>query len=194
MVGIAGQHFPFLSALSVFNKYLIHEDGSIKEGRQAPNARALEFGLPYADMRQKVADKLAEYVEANDYHLNTGFLATPYLLQQLCDNGYPEHAFRLLEQESSPSWLYNVKAGATTILETWTGMNTHCMSFNHYSYGAVCNFLFTGITGIRPVIEKPGYKHFLIKPMPGGSLTYARATYESLYGTIESSWEKRKKV
>ena len=174
----------------VFNKYLIHEDGSVKEGRQAPNVRALEFGIPYEENRQKVADKLAEYVKANDYHLNTGFLATPFLLQQLCDNGYQDYAFKVLEQESAPGWIHNIIAGGTTIPEVWNGFDSHFGSFNHYSYGAVCNFMFSRIAGIQPVFEKPGYKHFIIKPVQGGTLTFAEAVYESIYGTIRSSWRK----
>lgn len=65
----------------------------------------------------------------------------------------------MLEQEQSPSWLFNVKAGATTILEDWQGFEKCVASFNHYSFGAICDFLIAGIAGIRPEIEYPVYKH-----------------------------------
>ncbi len=174
----------------VYNRYFIREDGTITEGRQAPNVRALAFDLVNEAKRQAVAAKLAQTVIENGYRLNTGFLATPFLLHVLADNGYPDLAFKVLEQERSPSWLFNVKAGATTILENWQGFETCTASFNHYSYGAVCDFLFAGIAGIRPEIEYPGYKRFLLKPLVGGTLTQAHATYESVYGTIESSWKR----
>src|SRR5690606_5163170 len=107
--------------------------------------------------------------------------------------GYTDIAFRLLEQDTCPSWLYAVRKGATTIWEKWVGVTPDgelSGSLNHYAYGAVCDFLFAGVAGIRPVIEKPGYKHFVLKPTPGGTLTRASATFESPYGTIVSSWER----
>lgn len=174
----------------VYNKYFIRDDGTITEGRQAPNVRALAFGLVDETKKKAVAAKLAQMVAENGCRLNTGFLATPFLLHALADNGYVELAFKVLEQEQSPSWLFNVKAGATTILEDWQGFEKCAGSFNHYSFGAVCDFLFAGIAGIRPEIDKPGYKHFLLRPTVGGTLTEAHARYESLYGPIESSWKR----
>lgn len=44
--------------------------------------------------------------------------------------------------------------------------------------------------GIRPMIASPGYKEFLIEPVIGGSLKFAKAVYESPYGTIRSEWKK----
>lgn len=175
---------------SMFNKYLIRPDGTIKEGRQAPNVRALAFDLCDSEQREKVADRLEEMIENNDYHLNTGFLATPYILDVLTDTGHTDTAFRLLEQETEPSWLYNVKKGATTILEEWNGMETHRGSFNHYSYGSVCNYLFSRVAGICPSEDDPGYKKIIIHPVIGGTLTRAKCRYESIYGTIRSEWMK----
>lgn len=174
----------------MFNKYIIGEDGVIKEGRQAPNVRALAFGICDEEHEEKVLTALVRMIRDCDYHINTGFLATPYILNVLADGGYAETAYQLLEQEGCPSWLYNVKKGATSILEEWDGMDTHAGSFNHYSYGAVCDFLFSRIAGIRPMIEKPGYQEFLVEPVAGGSLTEAKAVYESLYGTICSGWKR----
>lgn len=177
----------------VYNKYFIKEDGHILDDRQAPNVRTLAFDLAYDDKKQAIADRLAEIVREKGYHLNTGFLSTPFILHVLADYGYVDEAFRLLEQDTCPSWLYAITKGATTIWETWSGINPEgeiSGSLNHYSYGAVCDFLFARVAGIRPVLEASGYKHFIIQPLQGGTLTQASAKYESLYGTIESSWEK----
>jgi alpha-L-rhamnosidase len=178
----------------VYNKYFIQEDGSILGDRQAPNVRVLAFGLADEARKQAVADRLAQLVVEKDYHLNTGFLSTPFILPVLAEHGYTDIAFRLLEQETCPSWLYAVSKGATTIWENWNGITPEgdpFASLNHYSYGAVCDFLFSDVAGIRPVWENPGYKHFVLKPLLGGTLTQASATFESPYGTIRSSWEKR---
>ncbi|MFE6077470.1 family 78 glycoside hydrolase catalytic domain [Paenibacillus sp. NPDC057886] len=177
----------------VYNTYFIKDNGTILENRQAPNVRTLAFGLAETQKEQAVADRLAEMVVEQNYHLNTGFLSTPFILHVLADHGYSEIAFRLLEQTSDPSWLYAVSHGATTIWESWRGIKPDgelTGSLNHYSYGAVCDFLFSSIAGIRPLWETPGFKHVLIKPMVGGTLTHASATFESPYGMIKSGWLK----
>lgn len=174
----------------IFNKYLIPENGVIKEGRQAPQVRALAFKICNDSNEKKVAEQLNQMVESGGYFLNTGFLATPYLLPVLADYGYVESAYKILEQEECPGWLYNVKNGATTIPESWKSMVEKTDSQNHYSYGAVCDFLFSRTAGIMIDEKQPGYKHFIVKPIPGGSLKYAKAKYESIYGSIRSEWKK----
>ena len=86
-----------------------------------------------------------------------------------------------------PGWLYPVKKGLTTIPESWGGVDLLEDSLNHYSYGAVCEFLFQYIAGIRP--ETPGWKRFILKPIPGGSLTHAEATQVTPYGAVRSAWK-----
>ena len=179
-----------LNVKRVYNKYFIKEDGTIIAGRQAPNVRALAFDLVAEDKQQSVANKLAQLVVENGYRLNTGFLATPFLLPALTDFGFKDIAFKVLEQEESPGWLYNVKAGATTILEDWQGFEKCRASFNHYSFGAVCEFLYSRVAGIQPQIDSPGYKHFIIAPTVGGTLTEVHAKFESPYGLIASSWKR----
>lgn len=176
---------------AAYNKYLIKKDGTIRENRQAPYVRALAFDLCNEENREKVITKLHEAVVKADYHLNTGFLSTALLLNTLTDHGLTEDAYRILEQEDAPGWLNNVKMDATTIPEQWSGKAEHRDSFNHYSYGAVCDFLFSRIAGIRLDENAPGYKHFILQPVPGGSLTWAKAYYDSVHGKICSAWEQR---
>ncbi|MGN1139746.1 MAG: family 78 glycoside hydrolase catalytic domain, partial [Oliverpabstia sp.] len=175
----------------VYSTYLIEEDGTIEPGHQASYVRALAMKLCTGEKKEKVIQQLIHEIESNDYRLNTGFLSTPFLLPVLVDCGYPEIAFRILEQTEYPGWLHPVLLGATTILESWNGMDVHDASYNHYSYGAVCDFLFGYVAGIRPIFEHPGYKEFELCPTIGGSLTCAAASYESLYGRIESRWERK---
>jgi len=100
----------------------------------------------------------------------------------------------LLNRTKYPSWLYPVTKGATTIWERWDGIKTNgefqnagMNSFNHYAYGAVGDWMYRTITGINQT--SPGFKTFDIKPEVGGGLTYAKASFESMYGMIQSSWE-----
>ena len=173
---------------AIYEKYFINEQGSIEPGHQAAYVRALAFDL-CGEKRALVEEQLVKEIEANNYCLNTGFLSTPFLLPVLCDMGRVDLAFRILEQTENPSWLHPILLGATTIPESWNSFDIHDASFNHYSYGAVCEFLFSYVAGIFPLIEMPGYEKFVLKPIRGGTLTMARGEYECIYGSIVSEWK-----
>ncbi len=177
----------------VYDKYFIHPDGSIQfadEGRQAAYVRAIRFGLVSEEKKKSVLNMLLSLVEKENYHLNTGFLSTGFLLNVLSEEGYSDAAYRILEQTTAPSWLFPITADATTMLESWDGIQEFFGSYNHYSLGAVCDFMFSYMTGITIDKEKPGYKHFYLKPVPGGNLQYADSIFKSPYGVIGSKWYK----
>ncbi|MBR6642645.1 MAG: family 78 glycoside hydrolase catalytic domain, partial [Lachnospiraceae bacterium] len=174
---------------SVYETYLIEDDGIIEPGHQAAYVRALTMDLCTGKKKEMVAEHLVKEVTENEYRLNTGFLSTPFLLPSLVEIGRADLAFRLLEQTEAPSWLHPVLLGATTIPEGWYSFDRFTDSHNHYSFGAVCDFLFGYVAGIRPLWEKPGYEEFLLEPVFGGSLTEAKAEYEGLYGRITSEWK-----
>ena len=173
----------------VYNKYLIGENGVIEPGHQAPYVRALAMDLCDDSHKEPVLKQLIKEVEDADYSLNTGFLSTPFLLPVLADHGYAQEAYGILENEELPGWLYPIKKGMTTIPESWGGVDLLADSLNHYSYGAVCEFLFQYIAGIRIDEEHPGYKHFILKPVPGGSLSQAAASVKTHFGEIKSAWK-----
>lgn len=175
----------------LYDKYLIASDGTIENGRQAPYVRALNMDLAIGDKKEKVLKQLLSEIEQNGKKLNTGFLSTGFLLPTLVDNGQAELAYELLENKEVPGWLNPIINGATTNPESWDGYKNHRNSLNHYSFGSVCEFLFSYVGGIRPIFESAGFKEFEIKPIIGGSLDYATATVETPYGKIESSWERR---
>ena len=167
-------------------RYIALEDGRIRSDRQAEYVRAISFGLLPDEERRQAADDLNRLVQQNGYHLNTGFLSTPQLCAVLADHGYVETAYRLLLQDTMPGWLYQVKKGATTIWETWDGIDEKGLpsaSLNHYSKGAVTGWLFEGVCGIR--LTDGGIE---IKPQPCSLLDYAKAVYHSPVGDIESGW------
>nr|WP_304970345.1 alpha-L-rhamnosidase [uncultured Schaedlerella sp.] len=173
---------------AVFNRYFISEDGMILEGKQAPYVRALAFHLVEESKEKQVVKRLVDLVIQNAYKLNTGFLSTKYLLAVLSDHGYTDVAYRVLLQKEEPGWLCNVEAGATTIPEMWNGYRDRVGSFNHYSYGAVCDFLFSRIAGIRPQKKAAGFERFTLMPRIDDSLDYASAEYECVHGKIRSAW------
>lgn len=165
-------------------------DGRVTPSTQANLTRALAFGLvdDGAERAVTLAD-LVTRIEEADHHVGTGFLTTPFLLPTLADQGRPDLAYALLMQTTAPSWLAMVEAGATTIWENWDGLGDDGGgSLNHYSKGAVVTFLHRYVAGIRPIADEPAYRRFEIRPVPGGGLTAAEATFDSPYGTIRSSW------
>ena len=174
---------------AAYDKYLIGPDGTIQPGHQAAYIRALALDMVSEEKKPLVIVQLQKELEKADYHLNTGFLSTVYLLPTLCDNGLVDEAFRILEQTTAPGWLHPITLGATTMLENWNGMDVFRDSFNHYSFGAVCQFLFEYVAGIRPSFDAPGFREYELRPILGGSLTWAEGSYQTQYGMIRSRWE-----
>ena len=166
-------------------------DGRLTPDTQANHVRALAFELVPTELRPAVADRLVDLIRDADTHLATGFLATPYLLSALADAGHLDVAYELLLQDTEPSWLVMVDRGATTVWERWNGVSSDGVpieSLNHYSKGAVISFLHRYTAGIELLDDGPAYRHFRVRPRPGGGLTWAEAAHDSPYGRIESAW------
>lgn len=177
---------------AAYSAEFIDKDGRMKPDRQATYARALAFDLVPEALKPAVRDHLFRLVEASGCHIGTGFLTTPMLCHVLQENGRPDLAYALLTQKTIPSWLYEVTRGATTIWEGWEGIrpdgSVSMLSLNHYSPGAVVDFLHRKVAGIAPA--EPGYRSIRIAPLPGGGLTSARAWYDSVQGMISSEWRQ----
>ena len=176
-------------ALHAWRREFIDETGSVIRPTQAILVRALAFGLVPEEDRATAAAQLAELVRSTGTHVGTGFLATPFLLPVLADNGYLDLAYELLLQRTPPSWLAMLDAGATTIWESWQPFKadgTVDASLNHFSMGAVISFLHRYIAGVQ--LLEPGYRRFKIEPRVGGGLTSASTHHDSPYGRIEVAW------
>jgi len=170
--------------------------GLISSDTQTAYVLALQFDMLPENLRQQAAHRLVANIEQYDNHLTTGFLGTPYICHVLSRFGYTNVAYRLLLQDSYPSWLYPVKMGATTVWERWDGIRTDgtfedasMNSFNHYAYGAIGDWMYRDIAGIDTKADAPGYKQITIEPQVGGHLNYANADYETSYGKISSHWK-----
>lgn len=163
------------------------EEFSLDTDRQAMLVRPLYFGLLDEDGEKYAKERLVKALDSYGWRLGTGFLSTPLILDVLTEIN-PEYAYRLLENEEMPGWLFMPKAGATTVWESWEGTEAQggIASLNHYSKGAVCEWLFSSMCGINIA----GENKFTISPLPGGNFAYAKAEYESVYGKVVSGWEK----
>ncbi|MFI5384549.1 MAG: family 78 glycoside hydrolase catalytic domain [Fimbriimonadales bacterium] len=180
-----------------FNEHFVSEDGTIKGNTQTCYVLALWFDLLPADKREIAARKLTEHIMIDRQgHLATGFVGVGYLCPTLTSIGKDDVAFVLLNNDTYPSWGYSIKHGATTIWERWDGWTEEhgfqdpgMNSFNHYSLGSVGEWMASTVAGIDLDPAQPGYKHVVIHPTPGGGMTYAKASYDSVRGRIESSWK-----
>ena len=183
------EHFRYYSegCKSAYQALSETQEYSLDTDRQARLVRPLAFDL--LDERQTAfaKERLIKALESYGWRLGTGFLSTPLILDVLSEIDI-EAAYRLLENEKMPGWFFMPKNGATTIWESWEGIQAQggIASLNHYSKGAVCEWLFKTMCGIH--ID--GENHFIISPRPGGSFMYAQASYNSIYGQVESRWER----
>ncbi len=171
-------------------------DGSFKiRETQTACVLSLFFGVYPKGTRDEVLRTLRKLLEKNNMHLNTGFCGSPFLCRALSDNGANDAAYTLFLNDDQPSWLFEVKMGATTIWERWnsllpdgsisgTGMN----SLNHYAYGSIADWMYRNLCGLNPTEENPGYKKAVIRPLPDPRLRWARMEMDSASGRYEVAW------
>ncbi|MBT2440238.1 glycoside hydrolase family 78 protein [Streptomyces sp. ISL-36] len=168
--------------------------GRLVEETQTAYALALGFDLLHDDAeRAEAGNRLAALVTERGHRIGTGFLGTPLVCDALTATGHTDTAYRLLLERSCPSWLYQVDMGATTIWERWDSLLPdgsvnpgEMTSFNHYALGAIADWLHRTVAGLAPAA--PGYRRLLVRPRPGGGLTWVKAAHETPYGRAEVAW------
>lgn len=179
-----------------FQREFLTPNGRLAVDTQTACVLALFMNMVPDNFRERTADALQNKLKENNYHLKTGFVGTPYLCRTLSENGYNDIAYRLLLNEDYPSWLFEVKMGATTIWERWNslkpdgkfgelGMN----SLNHYAYGSIAEWMYRNMCGINPVEEYPGFRRARLAPQPNDRIKWAKAEVNTAAGKYESSWK-----
>lgn len=186
---------------SAYQSVFFDKDGKLKKKEfQTAYVLPIYYHMLDKEMSEKALDNLVKLVQKDNYEVRTGFPGTPYLLFSLADNGKEKEAFKILDNEKCPSWLFEVKLGATTTWERFDGFdeNGHLtvpedgtggmISFNHYAPGAVGDFLYKRVLGLNPL--EPGYRRFEVKPLLDNYISYAKGSHISPFGLIEVSWKK----
>ncbi|MGG1639032.1 family 78 glycoside hydrolase catalytic domain [Paenibacillus sp. NRS-1760] len=180
-----------------FRREFVTPNGRVASPTQTAYVLALMFDLLEEKDRPQAAAVLALYVEEQNIHLTTGFVGTPYLCLALSKHGYTDLAYKLVLQREYPSWLYPISKGATTIWEHWDGIKPDgslcedpMNSYNHYAYGSVGEWLYSIAAGLDTDVQNPGYKKARIAPHISEAISYARASYSSMYGVVASGWER----
>lgn len=183
------------SIVKTYQNTFFDAAGHIVAKTQTAQIISLYFNLVPEKFIKTVASDLVELLNKENGHLVTGFAGTPYFCHVLSKTGYVKEAYELLLKEDFPSWLYQVKQGATTIWEHWDGKkpdgtmwSADMNSFNHYAYGAVGDWLYRVVVGIEVDENNPGYSNIILSPEVHNSFDYAKGTFESIYGEIVSHW------
>lgn len=184
---------------SSFNKAYVEPNGAVFGNSQTAYVLAIAFDLLDEPVRSKAGQHLVERIEDCNWHLSTGFVGTKDLLPALSKIGRNDVAYRLFFNDTFPSWGFSIKNGATSIWERWDGWTpengfqiSRMNSFSHYAFGAVGQWMFENIGGIKS--DGPGFKKIIIKPLPDGKLTWAKASYNSIRGLIISDWKIEKNL
>ena len=180
---------------TAFNAKYVNADGTIEGDTQTAYVLALYMNLLPLELQTAAATHLIRTLERKDWHLTTGFVGVGYLCPVLTQIGRIDVAYKLLLNDTYPSWGYSIRHGATTIWERWNGWTEDggfedpgMNSFNHYSLGSVGQWLYQTVAGIDFDPSLPGFKGIIIRPQPGGGLTHVKAEYASIRGTISSAW------
>ncbi|MDO4305328.1 MAG: family 78 glycoside hydrolase catalytic domain [Eubacteriales bacterium] len=179
-----------------FQDTFFDENGIMTAQTQTAHIVALYFRLTPEKYIEKTVEGLKRLLDKENGHLVTGFVGTPYFCHALSQNHCVKEAYDLLLKEDFPSWLYQVKMGATTIWEHWDGIkedgsmwSADMNSFNHYAYGAIGEWMYRVMAGIEADESAPGFRHSVIYPRIGGGLSYVDGSYHSVYGEIRVKWE-----
>jgi alpha-L-rhamnosidase len=181
---------------TAYQQNFVNSEGVIKGDTQTGYVMALSFGLLPDEQRPAAAKRLADHITIDrKTHLSTGFVGSGMLNPTLTSVGQTELAYKLLLTDTYPSWLYSIRQGATTIWERWDGWTKEkgfqdpgMNSFNHYSFGAVGQWIYTTIGGID--FDEPGYKHIVVHPVPGPGVTWAKTSLDSIRGPISCDWKQ----
>lgn len=170
-----------------YRKLLESPKFSLDTDRQSKLVRPLYMNLLDDKQKEYAKKRLIKALDAFDWKLGTGFLSTPFILYVL-EEINPEYAYRLLENEQMPGWLFMPKMNANTIWESWEGTQAQggIASLDHYSKGAVLEWVFSEMCGIKV----KGENSFIVAPKVGGHFTFAECTYQSMYGKISCKWRK----
>src|SRR5215472_10883547 len=179
---------------SAFQKTYIKDDGTVGTGTQTSDVVALYTKMAPASLEPAVVNNLVKDIQARNWHLSTGFLGTPFLLFTLANHGRSDVAYRLLLNETYPSWGYMLSKGATTWWERWNGDtgDPAMHSYNHYAFGSVVAWVYRSVAGIDTTSAGPGFREIVIHPRVGSTITHARGSYESVYGKIVTDWSGSK--
>jgi len=171
-----------------FNREFYNPDtGQYATGSQCSNAIPLAMALVEPENRQSVLDAIVQDVQNRGNALTAGDVGYRYLLLALAEGGRSDVVYAMNNQSEKPGYGYQLKMGATSLIETWTASRRS--SQNHFMLGHIIEWFYHDLAGIGSDPAGPGFKKIIIKPQPVGDLAYVKASYNSIRGEIISDWK-----
>lgn len=175
---------------TAFNKEFFNvETKQYGTSSQFSNAVPIFMDIVEPQYKQAVMQNLLADIKAKGDRLTTGDVGNRYLFQALAQNGENETMYKMNNHYDAPGYGFQIKFGLTTLTEQWDPRKGN--SWNHFMMGQIEEWFYQSLAGIVPDAENPGFKHFFIQPEIVGDMTFAKATYQSIYGKIASAWEKK---
>lgn len=172
-----------------FNKEFFNsETKQYGTSSQFSNAVPVFMGIVEPEYKADVMQNLVEDIKNKGYRLTTGDVGNRYLFQALARNGENETMYKMNNHYDTPGYGFQIQFGLTTLTEQWDPRKGN--SWNHFMMGQIEEWFYQSLAGITPDPEHPGFKHFFIQPELVGDMKYVKSSYESVYGTIVSEWEK----
>ncbi|MDR3229694.1 MAG: glycoside hydrolase family 78 protein [Puniceicoccales bacterium] len=175
---------------AINKKFFDSEKNIYARGSQTELSAALMFDIVPAELRPKVAARLAEKVHSNNDHLDVGMLGSKTLFNALSENGSADLAFTVLTQKTHPSLGYYISIGGTTLYEEWLADTRRLSSLNHPCWGECSAWMYKCFAGIFPDPAAPGFKNIILKPVFVRGLDWAEAWHETPFGKVESAWKR----
>lgn len=203
LLGHAEDHTHFEQLACRVHQAFLHEyitgAGRIVNESSTAYALAITFGLLNEQQQTRAGKQLAQLVQKAGHHISTGFAGTPLVVHALSQTGHLDDAYRLLLEETCPSFLYPLSQGATTVWERWDSIRedgtlnpSGMTSLNHFALGAVADWMHQNIGGLQ--LLAPGYQKIGIQPGIGGDLTFARLRHLTPHGEVQIHWELKEQT
>lgn len=160
--------------------------GVVAGGEQTALALAITHDLVPAALEARVAERLIESLQKNDFHPDTGVIGAKALLRALSETGHADVAYKVASQTTIPSWGHWIRQGGSTLWESWDGE----ASRNHVFFGDIDAWYYEVLAGINPDPEAPGFAHVKLAPQVLPGLDQVEGKLETVRGTLESSWHR----
>lgn len=176
------------SVKQAFNKMFFHvQTKQYGSNSQTSNAIALSFDLVHPADKAAVLQHIIQDIEQRNFALTSGDIGFHHLLKVLGDAGRNDIIFKMNNRTDVPGYGYQIAKGATALTESWQGLPV--VSNNHFMLGHLMDWFYSSLAGIQQADNAVAYKHIIIKPQPAGDISFATASYQSVYGEIISSWK-----
>jgi hypothetical protein len=173
-----------------YNRHFYHPDqGSYASGSQCANALPLVFGIVEPQNRAAVLSALVHDVESRGCSMTAGDVGFRFLLRALAEGERSDLIYKMINQDDKPGYGYQLKMGATSLTESWDANRSS--SHNHFMLGQIIEWFYQDLAGISTDPAGPGFRKIVLRPQPVGDLSWVRASYDSIRGTIVSDWRRK---